>query len=376
MASARIHEVIAKEINKDYHMDEVLIRIGSVAPDSWRNVENNLIFKDKYLTHFWNYRIKDGQANDYSEFYSKYYNELSNPVYFGYLIHLMTDQYWKTYVDPKYEFKKNNKNMLKMKDGIFLVDKNNFAHAERVRLQKILARIYKLGYFPIEESEIKNFYCKIDELDLSGLFGQNGTLNYINSKLSPDDNYESQEFKLYDFNDIINSIYETIEFIKRELIRLEMLHNSLSMKYKIAIDIETLLLESLNNEKGIKLQKNIQECLDYLISNDYIVDLITSMSKNNFLKIKRNLVESLEENNLNYNYINFGFSSKLQFLKERGYNLLIDNDIKYIKSANSVGIDTILFNEYDKEYNGYQSSDWFNVKSLVNKIYINKNYFK
>lgn len=372
MASARIHEIIAKEINKDYHMDEILIRIGSVAPDSWRNVENNLIFKDKYLTHFWDYRIKNGQANDYNEFYFKYYNYLSNPVYFGYLIHLMTDQYWKTYVDPKYELKENGEEILKMKDGSFVIDKTQLAHAERVRLQKILAEKYKLGYFPIEESEIKNFYCKIDELDLSGLFGKNGTLNYINSKLSPNDNYESQEFKLYDFDDIINSIYETIEFIKKELIRLEMLHNSLSKKYKIALDIETLLLESLNNEEGIKLQKNVQECLDYLISSDYIVDLITSLSTNKFLKIKRNLVESLEENNLHYNYINFGFSSKLQFLKERGYNLLIDNDIKYIKGATDIGIDTILFKEYDKEYNGYQASDWVNVKSLVNKIYTNK----
>ena len=63
--------------------------------------------KDKYLTHFWDFRIKDGQANDYQEFYLKYYNKLNNPFYFGYLVHLIVDQYWKTYIDPKFEALKN-----------------------------------------------------------------------------------------------------------------------------------------------------------------------------------------------------------------------------------------------------------------------------
>ena len=72
MASARIHESIAKEINKEFNMDEILLRIGTVAPDCWRNVDTNSGVKDKYLTHFWDFRIKEGQANNYEEFYLKY----------------------------------------------------------------------------------------------------------------------------------------------------------------------------------------------------------------------------------------------------------------------------------------------------------------
>ncbi len=64
MPSARIHEAIAKEINIDYGMDEILLRIGSVSPDCWRNVKDDTGVKDKYLTHFWEFRIKDRQAND------------------------------------------------------------------------------------------------------------------------------------------------------------------------------------------------------------------------------------------------------------------------------------------------------------------------
>ena len=65
MPSARIHEAIARKINKDYKMNDVLLRIGTVSPDSWRNVETNSGVKDKYLTHFWNFRIKNKQATGY-----------------------------------------------------------------------------------------------------------------------------------------------------------------------------------------------------------------------------------------------------------------------------------------------------------------------
>ena len=74
MPSARIHEAIVKELNADKKYDDLLLRIGTVSPDCWRNVEPESGVKDKYLTHFWDFRVKDGQANDYQEFYLKYYN--------------------------------------------------------------------------------------------------------------------------------------------------------------------------------------------------------------------------------------------------------------------------------------------------------------
>lgn len=216
MASARIHEAIAKEINKDYNMDELLLRIGTVAPDSWRNVETGV--KDKYLSHFWDFSVKEGQANDYERFYLKYYNHLSNPFYFGYLIHLIVDQYWKSYIDPKYEVIENGVKGYKLKDGSFHSDENWFEYYDGLKLQRQLARIYDLGIFPINQNEIDNFYCEIDELNLSGLFGENGSLNYINTKLSPID--DNEETLIYDLNDILNYIKETASFVRCELERL------------------------------------------------------------------------------------------------------------------------------------------------------------
>ena len=66
MPSARVHEAIAKKINNDYKYNEKLLRIGTISPDCWRNVPETSGIKDKYLSHFWDFRIKDGQANDYA----------------------------------------------------------------------------------------------------------------------------------------------------------------------------------------------------------------------------------------------------------------------------------------------------------------------
>ena len=49
MPSARIHEVVAKKINEDYHMDELLLRLGTVSPDCWRNVEPENGIKEKII---------------------------------------------------------------------------------------------------------------------------------------------------------------------------------------------------------------------------------------------------------------------------------------------------------------------------------------
>lgn len=39
MPSAQIHEAIAKELNVDKKIDELLLRIGTILPNCWRNVE-------------------------------------------------------------------------------------------------------------------------------------------------------------------------------------------------------------------------------------------------------------------------------------------------------------------------------------------------
>ena len=404
MPSARIHEVVAKEINKDYHFDELLLRMGTVAPDSWRNVEPQCGVKDKYLTHFWNFKIKTGQANDYVEFYLKYYDSLLNPFYFGYLLHLITDQYFKTYIDPKFETEVNGIKGYILKDGSFHDDKNWYGYYESLKLQKQLARIYNLGLFPINREDLNNFECNIDELNLNGLFGNNGTLNYINTTISP--TIDDIESELYDTNEIIKYIKETVIFIKKELKRLEKIKEDDDKKIKIAVDIDDTILctkeleeyylkEYLLDNPNIDPNKNykwgdvelaefwsiyrekmafgkvkdgVKDSLNLLLNMGYRVDLLSVRPLEKYASLKKKMVEYFELNDINYNYINLGFYSKKDFLMHHNYTILIDNDIRYINEASEVGVIPILYGLSNLDYDGYQTNNWSDIPILVKKI--------
>lgn len=407
MPSARIHEAIARKLNKEYKMDDILLRLGSVSPDCWRNVEPESGVKDKYLTHFWDFRIKEGQANNYTEFYLKYYNHLDNPFYFGYLIHLITDQYWKTNIDPKYVFIEDGVKKCRLIDKTIIEDKDWFSYHESLKLQKQICKEYDLGLLPTSQEEIPNFDCHIDELNLNGLFGSHGTTNYINTELMPSDNDE--ESILYDFNDIENYLDETISFIKEELKRLKQVKVENDKRIKIAVDIDDTLLCTkeleeyyweifLKDNKDIdpkrkyvwgdpelarfwakyrekmafgKAKKGSSEAINKLLSQGYRVDLLSARPLDKYASLKKRLVEHFESININYNYLNLGFYSKKEFLQEHKYDILIDNDMKYIEQANSIGVIPILYNN-NSDYKGYKTDDWNEIPNLVEEI-IKKN---
>lgn len=357
MPAARIHEAISREINKDYKMDDILLRIGSVAPDCWRNVDLNLGFADKYSTHFWDYRIKDGQANGYEEFYLKYYNDIKTPFYFGYLLHLIADQYWKTYVDTKYIVEKNGVKGIKLINGEFHDDDKVFKHLESLKMLKQLARIYDLGNLPIEKESIKDFNCNIEELNLSGLFGNTGTLNYVNTSFALVKDNEKSE--IYDVNDIISYIKDTVEFIKKELVRLEKLKKENDKKIKIAIVIDEVNFE-------------IKEVINKLFDKKYRVDLLLKKELKKHGHLKKTIVENLESKDISYNYLNFVSNSEIDCLKLYKYDILIDNDITYLKQAELDGIIPILYKTDNIDYKGYKTYNWSEIPYLIERI-INDN---
>lgn len=403
MPSARIHEAIAKEINKEKHLDELLLRIGTVSPDCWRNVEPESGVKDKYLTHFWDFRIKEGQANDYLEFYLKYYNHLNNPFYFGYLIHLIGDQYWKTNIDSKFKAEENGVKGFRLRNGQFHDDANWWGYFDSLKMQKQLVRIYNLTKFPLNREEYKGFECNIDELNLNGLFGDKGSLNYINTDVMPGP--VDEESEIYDINQIILYIKETAEFIKQELKRLETIKQEYDKKIKIAVDIDDTILctkeleeyywqEFLEKNPDIdknkqyawgdpelalfwknyrekmafgKVKPGVQKALTELINNNYIVDLLSARPLEKYASLKRKLVEYFEENGVNYNHINLGFYSKKEFLKEHKYDILIDNELRHATDAEEIETTPILLGNNPK-FNGYQTESWEEIPALVKQI--------
>ncbi len=223
MPAARIHEVIALKVNQDCNYDNTLLRLGTISPDSWRNSEKLKNNNGKNITHFRNPDVTEGESNDYDRFYDKYKNDINNPFYFGYLVHLMVDQYWKTYIDPKYCFKENGIDKCRLRDGSIVNNEHYFSYYEDEKIQRMLAKKYNLGLLPTNMDELSNFECNIEEIDLDGLFGPAGTVNFVNSRLMPKE--KSEESVLYGFNDIDSYTDETTEFVKQELTRLLSLDN-------------------------------------------------------------------------------------------------------------------------------------------------------
>lgn len=90
MASAIIHIAIAKEINKDLHMNEKELFLGTIAPDISKQIG-----KSKVKSHF--LPNKNTDLPNLEEFLNKYKDNLNNPFIMGYYIHLFTDYLWFKY---------------------------------------------------------------------------------------------------------------------------------------------------------------------------------------------------------------------------------------------------------------------------------------
>lgn len=408
MPPARIHEVVAQKINQEYNYDENLLRIGTISPDCWRNVPKESDIKDKYLSHFWDFRIKDGQSNDYQKFYIKYYNNLTNPFYFGFLLHLIVDQYWKTNIDSKYKKIINDEVYLLTKNGEIIKNENWLDYFEGIKMQQRLAKKYNLNNLPILPEKYKNFKCDIHELDLKGLFYESGSIDYINKMLSFSDGVE--ESIVYDDESINSAINETVEFVKKELERLNNQKKIWDSKIKIAIDIDDTILSTqelkqfywekfLDKHSEIdkckkyewgdpeltlfwqeyrvkmafgKVKNNVSKAFDKLSKCGYVLDLLSARPIEKYSSLNKDLSDYFEKNNVKYNYIYLGFYSKIDFLKQHNYDILIDNSLRHIEAANELGISTILFGANNPNYNGIQTDDWANIPSLVKQILSNK----
>lgn len=93
MPNWRVHMEIAKRLNEKLNFNDEdlnLFLLGSIAPD----INNGYIVKDvsKICDHGKTHLYKEEDHSTYTNFYSKYQNILeTNPVAYGYFIHLYTD---------------------------------------------------------------------------------------------------------------------------------------------------------------------------------------------------------------------------------------------------------------------------------------------
>ena len=121
-----------------------------------------------------------------------------------------------------------------------------------------------------------------------------------------------------------------------------------------------------------KVKHGVKNSLQQLINNNYQVDLLSARPLDKYASLKKHLVEYFESNEIQYNYMNLGFHSKKEFLEEHKYDILIDNDLRHIKEAESVDVIPILFGQ-DESYDGYQTDNWDEIPLIISDIINNKN---
>lgn len=210
MPAGSYHLSVAKIVNKELNQDEYVFNIASIAPDCWRHSK---LHSDKHTSHFSIPYEMNGLnvfIEDYKSFYNKYKNNLDDPFVLGYLIHLMTDFYYKENVTSRYQFKIDGVKKIKTKDGYFEgtnEEIKEYLHNQNAIATAKIAKHFNVGVIGLD----KVIECFVDEIDLSGLIN---TINYINEA-----NFKvfTSESEIYEDDDLFNDVINCSKFILKEL---------------------------------------------------------------------------------------------------------------------------------------------------------------
>ena len=151
MPTHKMHMAIANEVNKYLKLDNDMILIGSVLPDL-------TIDKRHKTSHFKNGEEGiEGTANPY-KFLIKYKKHLNNPVMVGYLIHLLTDRYFNSYVFQNFYIYDENTHLIGIK---FNDEEEALLPIEKIRYEKhrdfFVYDKYLLEHLKVPK--FKNFSC-------------------------------------------------------------------------------------------------------------------------------------------------------------------------------------------------------------------------
>lgn len=208
MPSVIIHRCVSKRVLEKTNLysddlDKYLYDIGSLTPDSWRNTKR---FKDSLLpkkdkrkySHFSN----DGEyIENYDIFYNKYKSHLNrnDPFMIGYLVHLITDNFWRYDMFYKSFYLDGAIQMIDY--TIMNADKHekkDLLNKETKKVSKDLAKYYNLVLLRhITDTEISTLPL-MDEIEYDGI---NESIDYNNMEIEYEDNsnYELQVFSKEDF---------------------------------------------------------------------------------------------------------------------------------------------------------------------------------
>lgn len=208
MPTHKMHMAVANRVNKYLNLDNDMVMIGSVLPDL-------TVDKRHRVSHFKNGKEGvEGVANPY-KFLSKYKDKLNNPVMVGYLIHLLTDRFFNSYVFQNY----------------YIYDENTHLIGIKFQDEEVLMPIEKIRY-----EKHRDFYVYDKYLVENNLVDKFNSLECINNIIDTEDSkYDKELIKKY----IINANNDLEEAKRGEFFK------SLGNTYKV------LNLDELNKQMDL-----------------------------------------------------------------------------------------------------------------------------
>lgn len=222
MPSHKIHIKIAQDVNKKLKIDKNLLMIGSILPDLYEDKSNHSFshFKTNPRNHqFYNKKV----------FLNKY--NINNPVMLGYLVHILTDEFYNSYVKNNYFVIENGKlaGIKKIDGEIYYDEPNEITYIKQVEFDKYdKCLMTTREFYLFDDFNILDKIPKIDECDYS----KDYILEYMKNF--------NKEVVDYKNNSNIDIKYEILS--KEEL---DKLYND-CVQY-ISIYIDNLLKNNLKN---------------------------------------------------------------------------------------------------------------------------------
>lgn len=114
-------------------------------------------------------------------------------------------------------------------------------------------------------------------------------------------------------------------------------------------------------------KKDASNIIDKLKEEGYELCIVTSRPDERYTNLKEKITKALKENNINIDSIHTNARDKGLYCKEHNFDLLIDDNIKQIKSAQNNGLKGILFNEIPN-YEGLQTNNWKDLYNIIKEL--------
>lgn len=123
--------------------------------------------------------------------------------------------------------------------------------------------------------------------------------------------------------------------------------------------------EQLSFQADVKLDVDL--VTKKLKEDGHTLCIVTSRPDYKYTDLGKRIRELLDNNGVSMDIIYTDVRNKGLFCRENNIDLLIDDDLKHIRSAEENGVKAILFNSNDN-FDGLQSNNWLDLYEIITQL--------